>query len=370
MSSIGASSRASAPAWSLRGQAVPIASAKLWYWFEVTEAVVKALECYPIEILEAKAEQGRRFVTIRAEPDNDRDRVAKQIGMYPRARPHSSVCSRKTPATQRESGASSLSPSLGASRFDDVSAKFVEPRDHAGRSGYQFEIDHELPPRGPYFLRAERDTGTEKVISRRLRNIKALDSRIDLVEILGNPWRMRRSSRETLDEKDRSDAAFRDLDWPKQEALLGLWSTLPTYFVVGPPGVGKTKLATETVRRRFQTDRSARILVSAQGHDALDHLQTKITETLDADGLNEVIVVRTTTPDRRPTSEEEAHLIGHDYLDALSRSEAVKHARGACATALRRSRPSPNRSRPTKTQEGATNDPASMRYRAWCECRT
>jgi hypothetical protein len=292
---------------------------------QVTEAVVKALECYPIEVLDAKAEKGRRFVTIRAEPDNDRDRLAKQVGMSESA----TALRRLFEEDARDAEGKwriSLSPSLGASRFDDLAATFVEPRDHAGRSGYQFEIDDELPPHGPYFLRAERDTGTERVISRRLRNIKALDTRIDLVEMLENPWRVRRSSRETLDESDRSDAAFRDLDEPKQEALLGLWSTLPSYFVVGPPGVGKTKLATETVRRRFYTDRSARLLVSAQGHDALDHLQKKITETLDAAGMNEVIVVRTTTPDRRPTSEEEAHLIGLDYLDAVSRSEAFRHA--------------------------------------------
>ena len=148
------------------------------------------------------------------------------------------------------------------------------------------------------FLKAERDTGSERVISRRLRNIKALDSRVDLAALLDDPWRERRSSRETITEKEQADAAFIDLDKPKQNALLGLWSTGPSYLVVGPPGVGKTKLATETIRRRFQTDRSARLLVSAQGHDALDHLQKKIIETLDADRMDDVIVVRTTMPDR------------------------------------------------------------------------
>ncbi len=48
---------------------------------QVVEAVVKALECYPIEILEAGRSAGQRFVTLRAEPNNDRDRFAKQVGM-------------------------------------------------------------------------------------------------------------------------------------------------------------------------------------------------------------------------------------------------------------------------------------------------
>jgi hypothetical protein len=53
----------------------------------------------------------------------------------------------------------------------------VDPLDHRGRRAYRFEIDNELPPDGPYFLRTEGDTGTERVIRRRLRNIKALDIR-------------------------------------------------------------------------------------------------------------------------------------------------------------------------------------------------
>jgi hypothetical protein len=290
---------------------------------QVVEAVVKALECYPIEILETGRRAGQRFATLRAEPDNDRDRLAKKVGMSESA----TALKRLFEEDCRDAEGKwriSLSPGLGSTRSSDVMATFVDLRDHQGRGGYQFEIDDELPPKGPFFLKTERDTGTERVIGRRLHSIKALDTRIDLADMLDDPWRVRRSSRETIDQKDQADEAFLDLDKPKQDALIGLYSTAPTYLAVGPPGVGKTKLATETIRRRFRTDRAARLLVSAQGHDALDHLQTKITEALDAGGMDDVIVVRTTTPDRRPTSDEEAHLVGLDYLERLSRSDAFK----------------------------------------------
>ena len=113
--------------------------------------------------------------------------------------------------------------------------------------------------------------------------------------MLADPWRVRQSSHESFTDEEKKDEAFLDLDKPKQAALTGLWSTLPSYFVVGPPGVGKTKLATEVVRRRFLADRSTRMLISAQGHDALDNLQEKITETLSKAGLGDLLVVRSTT---------------------------------------------------------------------------
>ena len=50
--------------------------------------------------------------------------------------------------------ANQLSSGLGSTRSSDVTATFVDLRDHHGRRGYQFEIDGELPPKGPFFLKA------------------------------------------------------------------------------------------------------------------------------------------------------------------------------------------------------------------------
>ena len=299
---------------------------------QAVEAVVKALEVYPVEILDTGRRDGRKFVILRAEPNNDRDRVAKKVGLSESA----VALSRLFEEEHRDAEAKwrlSQAASLGATRIGDVVVTFVDVVDHKGRRCYQFEIDEELPDGGSFFLRTERDTGTEQVIARRLRNIKALDTRVDLTDMLADPWRVRRSSHETISYEEKKDDAFLDLDKPKQDALIGLWSTLPSYFVVGPPGVGKTKLATEVVRRRFLADRSTRMLISAQGHDALDNLQEKITETLDKAGLADLLVVRSTTSERRPTSDEEVHRAGLSYLERLSRS------------ALARDAPAPTRSR-------------------------
>jgi hypothetical protein len=292
---------------------------------QALEALVKALEVYPVEVLATGRREGRRFVILRAEPDNDRDRIAKRVGL-----PGSAVALRRLfEDDQRDAEAKwglSQAASLGATRTSDIVLSFIDVVDHSGLRAYEFESDEELPSDGPFFLRTQRDIGTEQVIACRLRNIRALDTRVDLAEMLVNPWRVRRSSREELTEEERNDAAFLDLDKPKQDALLGLWSTVPSFFVVGPPGVGKTKLATEVIRRRFSRNRSTRMLVSAQGHDALDNLQDEIKKILDSAKLSDALVVRSTTPDRRVTSEQEVHRASLDYLDRLARSALGQNA--------------------------------------------
>ena len=292
---------------------------------QVLESVTKALEVYPVEVLETVVDGGRRFAVLRAEPRSERDRAAAKLAM-----PETEQSLRRLfEDDQRDADGKwrlSLSASLGSGRQQDVPATFLDVVQHKGRHALRFELDDEPPKGGQVFLRQERDAGTENVISRRLRNIKALSTRVDLADMLDDPWRVRRASREEIDEAGRADAHFMDLDQPKRDALVGLRSTLPSFSVVGPPGVGKTRLATGVVRRRFDDDRSSRLLVTAQGHDALDHLQKAMRRTLAADGRDDVIVVRSSTPDRRSTSDEDLHRTGSVYLELLSESALARDA--------------------------------------------
>ena len=160
---------------------------------QVIEAVTKALEIYPIEVMDTGRQSGRRFAVLRADPDNDRDRFAKKIGMTDTA----GALKRMFEDDGRDSESKwriSQSSSLGASQRTDVMATFVDTQDVSGRHGYRFETDEELPPDGPFFLRTHRDYGSERVISRRLKIIKALDTRVDLAEMLENPWQLRRTT--------------------------------------------------------------------------------------------------------------------------------------------------------------------------------
>lgn len=289
---------------------------------QAIEAVLKALEVYPVQVLEQNSSGARRYVLLRGEPGNDRDQIAKRTGLLDTA----ASLKRLFEDDQRDSEGKwrlSMAVSLGASRREDVSATFTQVEENHGRLAYRFEIDEELPTSSTFFLRTQRDAGTENQISRRLRIIKGLATRIDLAEMLDDAWRVRRSSRDTIDPENVSgDKFLADLDVPKRSALAGLWQTLPAYFVVGPPGVGKTKLATEVVRRRFDDDGSARVLVTAQGHDALDHLQEKIEETVKSAKLD-VIVARSSTPDRA-SGDTDVHKTGQDLLRLLSESRLAQ----------------------------------------------
>jgi superfamily I DNA and/or RNA helicase len=93
-------------------------------------------------------------------------------------------------------------------------------------------------------------------------------------------------SQDPLDEKSDS---FRELDASKQAALREILSTIPLFLLQGPPGVGKTYLVGDVVRRRFDDESATRILLSAQSNSAIDHLMSEIQT-----------IFRGESPDARP----------------------------------------------------------------------
>lgn len=290
---------------------------------QLVEGVVKASEAYPIEILHRSRENGRPILTLRALPNSERDKVASKLDLT-----EGEVALRRLfDEEEREPDVRwrlSRSNAMRASRAFDVGVNFLGTADHKGKHGYRFELDDELPDDvRTLFLRPVSDNGSEQVMARRLRILKSLESRADLAEMLTNPWRVRRDSGETLNDEDRASEGFQELDAPKQEALVAAFEIAPTFLVVGPPGVGKTRLATEVVMRKFGAERASRILISAQGHDALNHLQEKVQTALGVAKLDDLLVIRSATPERQTSQPEEVQVRALSLLEQLEASPGL-----------------------------------------------
>jgi AAA domain len=293
---------------------------------QAVEAFTKAMEILPVEAAVIDRENGRRIATLRAREDG-RDAIAVPIGL---AATDASL-RRLFDEDGRQGDGNWLigvSNRLDSGRSADVAATFLDVIEAKGTTGYRFELDDNLPTSAPLFLRSKQDQGTGAVIRRRLRNIAAMADQPAVADMLDDPWLIRRTSRDLLIE----DARFRELDRPKQEAMQRIWSTLPLFAVVGPPGVGKTRLAREVVARRFEDEPSARLLLTAQGHHALDHLQDEVIEALVAIGRPDALIVRTTVERKSEVDSsrfqdgdepeyDATRLKVTEMLTALSRSE-------------------------------------------------
>lgn len=284
---------------------------------QLVEAVSRSLDSLPVEFISTSSVSGGTRLVLRAKPDNDRDPIAKALGL-----PDTAQALRRILIEEQREGEEgwslSQSAALGGARSDDERAIFVGEVEHQGVTGYEFGVDSDVPANRPYFLRSKQDAGSQQVISRRLRVIRMLAEQPGLAGFLHDPWAARRTFPGALE----SHASLAGLDEAKQEALRRFETTGPAHLVVGPPGVGKTRLATEVVRRRLDAEGNARILLTSQGHDALDNLQAAVQKV--AAGILSVppIVVRTPS-EARPQHAERLRQQVADLLGAMAASPSL-----------------------------------------------
>ena len=119
-------------------------------------------------------------------------------------------------------------------------------------------------------LRETDHEGQDKLMRRRAQLLESLKEHADLTEMLAAPRSCVRASH------DPPAWHSPNLDASKQTALSQMCAALPFYALQGPPGTGKTHLVTELVRQRIAQDPTARLLITSQGHDAVDHLMREV----------------------------------------------------------------------------------------------
>tara|TARA_R110002110_G_scaffold414951_1_gene646717 strand:- start:2186 stop:5668 length:3483 start_codon:yes stop_codon:yes gene_type:complete len=118
--------------------------------------------------------------------------------------------------------------------------------------------------------------GQKESFARRTRLLRRLKNHGELMDVLVSPLLAVRPSHDPAPVLDADK-----LDSSKRQALEEIFRVLPIYLLQGPPGVGKTHLVTELVKQRFMEDSSARILVSAQGHETVNTLMQRIKAEID-----------------------------------------------------------------------------------------
>ncbi|HBZ8091877.1 TPA: hypothetical protein MM168_003650 [Klebsiella variicola subsp. variicola] len=147
------------------------------------------------------------------------------------------------------------------------------------------------------YLRIANDVGYDELMQRRAFLLARIKENPSLLESLIDPLLHRNRSHE-----NNPNFSLDNLDESKQKSFNEILNVLPSYYLQGPPGVGKTHLVSELVKQRFDIEPSSRILISAQGHDAVNNLMDKIcTEMSEMQKKSDILFVRSNS--RRKTND-------------------------------------------------------------------
>jgi hypothetical protein len=162
--------------------------------------------------------------------------------------------------------------------------------------------------------------GSAQQMRRRTRLLSALRDRPELTEMIATPTAISRPSSETVPYGNE------ELDAAKRSRLAEILATLPLYLLEGPPGTGKSRLLLELIRLCLGRGSLTRLLISSQGHDAIDHLLAELHKQLG--DAPEALIVRSVNwrKANAPPSPFDIKRQAARQLDQLQGSDLVQNA--------------------------------------------
>ena len=173
--------------------------------------------------------------------------------------------------------------------------RFVERGDQHSPEVLHFVGNEKATLDGAAFLAPSGMRGQIPQFHRRIKALKTLREHTELLQMLVDPRTRIEKSHDPVVEDER----YQSLDVSKKAALTEILSTVPLFLLQGPPGVGKTFMVGDLVRRRFDDEPTTRLLLSAQSNAAIDHLMKEV-QTVFTD-INKPVMIRA-----RPADDDSA----------------------------------------------------------------
>jgi hypothetical protein len=289
---------------------------------QLLEALFAAAEVFPVEVLPSAGpqEKGEFILRVRTRRDTDREHLSQALDL--KSLPVRLDYALSGDRVREEGWILTDSRSLGDRNPNDTDWRFehLEPNAN-GQNVYVFSGSAPAPLLSEAFLVPEGSVGRDVQFRRRLKALRALKDHGELMRMIADPRQRILDSHDPLIE----NAAFQSLDISKQEALRELISTIPLYLVQGPPGVGKTRLVRDLVRRRFAEEPTSRLLLSAQSNAAIDHLMDELAISA-GDEHDAPLVVRCRAREsNEEVSQFDIGVQARRILRRLAHSELARH---------------------------------------------
>jgi DNA polymerase alpha-associated DNA helicase A len=265
-----------------------------WYALILLEAFTwlrEQFRFYPVEVLYPPSQGDADLVWIASREDADRDIRRKLMGLRPA---HDALNRELKYDDGKANWTLSRVDTLAGDgeRFPELS---YEGTDGSGRLVYTFATSEAVVPGQILYLRPRRDSGFERAIRRRLQNIVAARTNIELLRAIDDPAQV--ALDEVLRDIAAPGAAPADLDASKKLAWDAVVAGKSINVVVGPPGVGKTFLISHLVKSILTITPDARVLISAQNHETLVQMEDELRKTVAGGATIVVRVERTRSTD-------------------------------------------------------------------------
>jgi hypothetical protein len=210
------------------------------------------------------------LLAVRVRADKSRSDLSEILGLRPPAIRLKELLDAEG---LNEAGSWSLSDSgaLGE-RANDTEWRFDRITSENGQQTFWFEGSAPQQVSGAAYLTPAGMIGRTSQFKRRMKALKALRDHSELLGMVVDRRLRLQESQDHLNE----DVQFKEMDQSKQHALREILATVPIFLLQGPPGVGKTYVVGDLVRRRFEDDSTSRMLLSAQSNSAIDHLMDEV----------------------------------------------------------------------------------------------